>query len=227
MVGRSCHKYHFCRVCRDKSMLVAPKPLPWHVRRDKLTFTTTKHVFVTTKQVFCCDKNLLYVFVATEIFCLDKSFVVVSILLSWQSFCHNKNDTCGSSHESYFSRPFHLSTIIIKFSLSTMAAKTAISPMLSCLERTANCPNLKTLWTLTQCSSRSLWACPRKKKKTDPSTNAPEWPWRTGDHRWWRNPSNGCRWLLLSALCDRCPWTCDTDQGRKRQQQQEKLMLAS
>ena len=83
MIGGSCHKYHFCHVCRDKSMLVAPKRLPRHVRRDKLTFTTTKHVFVTTQHVFCRNKTFVRV-------CRNRNTVMTKVLL-WQAyFCRDK-----------------------------------------------------------------------------------------------------------------------------------------
>ena len=80
----------------DKHVFAATKLVFCH---DKLTSVMTSLLlswqmcFVMTKHVFCCDKR----FVA-EIFCHDKSFVTAP---EQAYFCHDKNDTCGCSHQWY------------------------------------------------------------------------------------------------------------------------------
>ena len=71
---------------------------------NKLTFVMTN-----TKHVSCHDKSLSWqnYFVVTNIILLQQhTFVVTKDMfclfvtcLSWQNFCRNKNNTCGSSHQ--------------------------------------------------------------------------------------------------------------------------------
>ena len=94
--------------------------------RQNTSFVATKvclsqqNIFVATKlftticrdKQFCRDKRdktrLLLrqnyasiIFVATNTCCRDKSFVTTNIILSRQTFCRDKNDTCGSSRQLY------------------------------------------------------------------------------------------------------------------------------
>ena len=87
IIGRSCHKYHFCRdksICRDKHDI--------------------KYTFVEIKDVICRDKIMF----SQQKFCRDQhTFDVTNILLSRQKtcfvvlsrqkFCRDKYDTFGSS----------------------------------------------------------------------------------------------------------------------------------
>ena len=105
IIGRSCHKYHFCH---DKHVFVM----------SNMCFVMT-NMFVATKvwllrQKFCCDKIVFHnKYLLQQIFCHDKhTFVVtrvtfcrndhVSVVtntcLLQQNFCRDKN-TCGSSRQ--------------------------------------------------------------------------------------------------------------------------------
>ena len=71
---------------------------------NKLTFVMTN-----TKHVSCHDKSLSWqnYFVVTNIILLQQHtfvetkamFCLFVTCLSWQNFCRNKNNTCGSSHQ--------------------------------------------------------------------------------------------------------------------------------
>ena len=98
-------RQRFCRnkflswqtcVCHDKSFVATTKDMFCH---DK-----SKHVFVMTKvlswqKYFCHDKS----FVTTSILLSQQKtcFVATNTGLSWQNFCCNKNDTCGSCCQWY------------------------------------------------------------------------------------------------------------------------------
>ena len=86
IIGRSCHKYHFCRhkrfvgqtrVCRDK---------------HKTSFVATK--ICLPQQLFWRKNYLLRLRV-----CHDKSFVATSILV-----CRDKNKFVATKHLSIFCR---------------------------------------------------------------------------------------------------------------------------
>ena len=105
--------YHFC--CNKR--LVTPKMC---LSRQTL-FCRDRHLFVMTKDVFCRNRSMLVttnVLLPQKYACHDKCFVVTKhvfcddkSLLSRQkfchgnhtfvvtNFCHNKNNTCGSSHQ--------------------------------------------------------------------------------------------------------------------------------
>ena len=113
ITGRSCHKYHFLlwqKFCRDKHVFVATKHI---FCRDKIfcvdkTFVVTnichnKHNFVVTKVLswrtcfFFATKDMCLL--QRKYACCDKTFVATKLCFSQQNYvCHNKNDTCGSSH---------------------------------------------------------------------------------------------------------------------------------
>ena len=97
IIGRSCHKYHFCR---DKSLLLQTRLLSGqkYACRYKTFFATNtlsrQKYFVATNIIlsrqkyacrdktfftttYCRDKNILS---RQSLFCLDKSFVAASIV---------------------------------------------------------------------------------------------------------------------------------------------------
>ena len=111
IIGRSCHKYNFCRdkcfvvccdklmfvmtkhvFCRDKSMLVVTKLLLLQVFvatntcLSRQTFYRDKHTSVATKDVFCRDKHVI---VATKL-CLSREIFVVTGFVATKYFCRNK-----------------------------------------------------------------------------------------------------------------------------------------
>ena len=104
------HKFVTTKLLSQQAYFCPDKPVFWH---DKSMLVATQLLlFVATN--ICREKS----FVATKIFCHDKhnfTFVVASIrflwqitcfvatnmCLSWQRFCRDKNDTCGSSHQCY------------------------------------------------------------------------------------------------------------------------------
>ena len=122
IIGRSCHKYHFCRdifvvtflshhkvlsrqtpVCRNKTGLLS---------RQK--YGCCDKTFVETKYFYLSRQNMS--FVAIKLwkynFCRDKGFVAINMCLSRQMFvgtnvilsrhtrvCRDKNYTCGSSRQ--------------------------------------------------------------------------------------------------------------------------------
>ena len=67
IIGRSCHKYHFCH---DKRFVMTNMCLS-----RQICVCRNKHVFVATKYVFC----------------RDRSFVATKVCLSRQNFCRNKH----------------------------------------------------------------------------------------------------------------------------------------
>ena len=88
-------------VCHDKQVSVTQKTASFVATKVCLwkMICCNKHIFATAKHLlwetyFCHDKHILH---------LDKSVLVVTELfvtntfLSWQTFCGDKNDTCGSS----------------------------------------------------------------------------------------------------------------------------------
>ena len=98
---------------------------------NKLTFVATKHVFCHDKNVLVMTKKLWkkivcsdkHNFTTTKVFCFDERRVLswqthVSIdkhmfvltNMCWQNFCHDKNYTCGSSHQWYLKGSAHVST---------------------------------------------------------------------------------------------------------------------
>ena len=113
IIGGSRHKYHFLlwqKFCRDKHVFVATKHI---FCRDKIfcvdkTFVVTnichnKHNFVVTKVLswrtcfFFATKDMCLL--QRKYACCDKTFVATKLCFSQQNYvCHNKNDTCGSSH---------------------------------------------------------------------------------------------------------------------------------
>ena len=94
IMGRSCHKSHFCR---DKNFVMTNTCLLWqtHVCHDKTClllqqkYASCNKTFVTTKY-FCCDKYLSW----QTCVCCDKSFVVTGIFLSWQKMCFVMTNIC-------------------------------------------------------------------------------------------------------------------------------------
>ena len=74
------------------------------------TFVVTNTNVILSRQNFCCNKLtfvatntclLWQIFVATKIFCHDKSFVAASILLSLQKRCFVASNTCFSWQKFY------------------------------------------------------------------------------------------------------------------------------
>ena len=69
--------------CRDKTFVATNVFITTNICHNKHNFVETKKN-VTTKDKFCHDKHM---FVMTKhIFCRNKT-------------CHNKNSSCGSSHQ--------------------------------------------------------------------------------------------------------------------------------
>ena len=81
----------------------------YFISQQKTCFVMTNTMFVATK--VCLLRQVLsqhsYVWhgkcLSWQKFCHDKIrpkyFVMTNIIFSQQNFCHNKNDTCGSSHQ--------------------------------------------------------------------------------------------------------------------------------
>ena len=102
VTGGSCHKYHFCHdksFVVKKDMFVVTKLLLWQI------FVTTKHLLSWQKYA-CRDKT----------FCHDKHVFVAT------NMCHNKNYTCGSSHQWYATtffvvKTFHIIPLYVVYSV--------------------------------------------------------------------------------------------------------------
>ena len=116
IIGRSCHKYHFCRgrnlsqqtrVCRNKTSFVTIKVcLLWQKFgrenncRDKIFLSRqnlSQQIFVVTN-IILLWQTCVHMLVETKLLswqtcvCCDKSCVATDIILSWQKFCHSKHN---------------------------------------------------------------------------------------------------------------------------------------
>ena len=105
IIGRSCHKYHFCH---NKSFVATKVLSQQKFACHNKTFVPTKLCFVVTKY-FCHDKHKSSVMTSTLLlwqkvsfvmtntyllqhtyFCRDKVLVATKLCLPWQNFCHDK-----------------------------------------------------------------------------------------------------------------------------------------
>ena len=108
LIGGSWHKsFVTTNICRDKSFVVAKK---YGSSAKKMMFVARKYFCVCHNESFVTAKTFSHnkhIFVMTKLllrqayFCCNERCV-----LSWQTrvccnktFFHNKNDTCGSSHQ--------------------------------------------------------------------------------------------------------------------------------
>ena len=99
VIGRSCHKYHFCchKTFVTANMCLSRTVLSWQAyfcHDKRRVFCHNKHVFVAAKvslsqQKFCHDKNM---FAATNVFSQAYFCCNKRCILSWQTLvCHDKH----------------------------------------------------------------------------------------------------------------------------------------
>ena len=131
-----------------------------------------KHVFVATKHIFCrnkthllsqqniCHNNIM--FAATKQFCCVKTFVATNIcrnkhtflmtkVLSRRAyFCRNKNDTCGSPCQWYFTHCCRQAANTV-----TVACPSSVPGALLMVKKLDRCPSI-----LHSSNSQSHTLCP-------------------------------------------------------------------
>ena len=107
IIGRSCHKYHFCH---DKSFVTTKICLPQQVLSWQNIFVMTNTKVLSWQAYFCCDKRWVlswrthvycdkHISVVTKFWlrqnyvCRDKTFVMTKYV-----FCHDKHVFCHDKH---------------------------------------------------------------------------------------------------------------------------------
>ena len=108
------HYYHWRQLLQTRQihMLVATKPF------SRQTFVATKIILsrqtrLLLRQKYACRNKHVFAFVETKIFCRDKSFLSVSILLSRQRTCFVATNTCLSQQTRVYRNNTFVATKMI------------------------------------------------------------------------------------------------------------------